>query len=105
LGAVWCYFHAFPPTSSFSILDVAAYFGFTAFGAILQLPGIGGGLQIASVVILTELFRIPVEQALGFSLLIWAGTSMVVLPFGIPLALHEGLTLGKLRRLGREAAV
>jgi hypothetical protein len=101
-GAVWSYFHAFPPVSSFSILDIAAYFGFTAFGAIFQLPGIGGGLQIASVVVLTELFRMSVEQATGFSLLVWAGTSMIVLPFGIPLALYGGLSLGKLRRMGRE---
>jgi hypothetical protein len=101
----WSYFHAFPPASSFSILDIAAYFGFTAFGAILQLPGIGGGLQIASVVILTELFRLSVEQATGFSLLVWAGTSMIVLPFGIPLALYGGLSLGKLRSMGREASL
>jgi len=102
-GAVWSYFHAFPPASSFSILDIAAYFGFTAFGAILQLPGIGGGLQVASIVILTELFRMSVEQATGFSLLVWAGTSMIVLLSGIPLALYGGLSLGKVRSMGREA--
>jgi glycosyltransferase 2 family protein len=102
-GAVWSYFHAFPPASSFSILDIAAYFGFTAFGAVFQLPGIGGGMQIASIVILTELFHMSVEQATGLSLLIWAGTSMIVLPFGIPLALYRGLSLGKLRAMGREA--
>ncbi|HSU32411.1 MAG TPA: lysylphosphatidylglycerol synthase transmembrane domain-containing protein [Bryobacteraceae bacterium] len=105
LGAVWSYFHAFPPASSFSTLDIATYLGFTAFGAILQLPGIGGGMQIASVVILTELFRMPVEQAIGFSLFVWAGTTIVVLPFGVPLALDAGLTLRKLRGMGREASL
>ena len=105
LGGGYCYFRAFPPASGFSITDVAAYWGFTSFGAAVQLPGIGGGMQIASVFILTELFRMPLDQATGFSLLIWAGTSLIVLPIGIPLASYGGLNLAKLRRIGREAAL
>jgi hypothetical protein len=103
LCSVWCYFRAFPPASDFTLLDVAAFLGFVAFGAIIQLPGIGGGMQIASVVVLTELFHLPVELASGFSLLIWAGSNLIVLPFGIPLALYQGLKLKELRRIGDEA--
>ncbi len=105
LGGGYCYFRAFPPASGFGIVDVAAYWGFTSFGAIVQLPGIGGGIQIASVFILTELFRMPLDQATGFSLLIWAGTSLAVLPVGVPLAFYGGLNFRKLRRIGRETTL
>lgn len=105
IGGGYCYFRAFPPTSGFSLIDVAAYWGFMSFGAVIQLPGIGGGLQIASVFILTELFHMPLDQATGFSLLIWAGTSLSVLLVGLPLAFHRGLSFRNLRRIGKEAAL
>ncbi|HWF47994.1 MAG TPA: lysylphosphatidylglycerol synthase transmembrane domain-containing protein [Bryobacteraceae bacterium] len=102
LGAYWCYFRGFPPTSAYSVSDIAGFIGFIGLGGIVQLPGIGGGMQIASVVILTELFRISVEVATGFTLLLWVGTTLVPLPFGVVLGLIQGLNLKKLRNLGEE---
>jgi hypothetical protein len=64
----------------------------------VQLPGIGGGVQIASVVVLTELFHKPVELATGLSLLMWAGLALIVLPFGVPLALMRHLKVSEFRR-------
>ncbi len=104
-GGVYSYFRSFPPVSSFSILDIVAYFGFVIFGAIVQLPGIGGGMQIASVVVLTELFHMPVEQATGFSLMVWAGTSLIVLPIGVPVAFYNGLNFRQLRHIEKESVV
>lgn len=105
LGAYWCYFHGFPPTSHDTLLDVAGFIGFVGLGGIIQLPGIGGGMQIASVVVLTELFRLRVEVATGFTLLLWVGTTLVPLPFGGALALVQGLNLKQIRNIGDESAL
>lgn len=105
LGAGYSYFQSFPPASRFSMVDICAYWGFISFGSIIQLPGIGGGVQIASALVLTELFRMPLDQAAGFSLLIWAGTSLTVLFVGIPLAFYGGLSFRKLRGIGKETAL
>jgi hypothetical protein len=105
LGAYWCYFRAFPMTRGFSFWDIAGLLGFIGLGGIVQLPGIGGGMQIAAVIILTELFRLPVEAATGFTLLLWVGTTLVPLPFGVPLALVQGLNLKQLRNLREESAL
>ncbi|HEX4807553.1 MAG TPA: lysylphosphatidylglycerol synthase transmembrane domain-containing protein [Bryobacteraceae bacterium] len=99
LAAYWCYFQAFPPTEDIALLDVAGFLGFIGLGGIIQLPGIGGGMQMASLIVLTALFRLPVEAATGFTLLIWVGTTLVVLPFGIPLVLIQGLNLKQISTL------
>jgi glycosyltransferase 2 family protein len=102
LISVWCYFRAYPETSSFHLLDVAAFWGFVAVGAIVQLPGVGGGMQIASILVLTELFELPVEAATGLAVLIWAGSSFIAVPLGLPLVLQAGLNLKEIRQLGAE---
>jgi hypothetical protein len=105
LVSLWCYFQAYPDTSGFRMLDVAAFWGFVAIGAIIQLPGIGGGMQIVSVFVLTELFELPVEPATGLALLIWAGTSWIAVPLGIPFLCHEGLGWREIRRLREESGL
>ncbi|HXE15034.1 MAG TPA: lysylphosphatidylglycerol synthase transmembrane domain-containing protein [Bryobacteraceae bacterium] len=107
LAAVWCFFHSHPAFRDFGMLEVAIYLGFVSIGNIVQLPGIGGGVQLISVVVLTELFHRPLEVATGLSLLIWAGLSLVVLPFGIALAMLGHLKIADIRRymrgMGQEA--
>ena len=67
-----------------------------------QIPGVGGGMQLVSVIVLTEMFRIPLEVASGMSIVIWAITFVVVLPFGILAALQEGLSFRKILSLKEE---
>jgi glycosyltransferase 2 family protein len=98
LGAVWCYFQAHPALRGYGLLDVAMYLGFVSIGSIVQLPGIGGGVQIVSVIVLTELFHTPVEVATGLSLLVWIGLALIVLPFGIPLALVRHIKFSEFRQ-------
>jgi hypothetical protein len=62
-------------------------------------------MQIASVVVLTELFRLPVEVATGFTLLLWVGTTLVPLPFGVVMGPVQGLNLKKIRNMGEESAL
>jgi hypothetical protein len=98
LAAVWCFFQSHPAFRDFGLLDVAVYVGFVSVGNIVQLPGIGGGVQIVSVIVLTELFHKPLEIATGLSLLVWAGLALIVLPFGITLALMGHLKVSDIRR-------
>jgi hypothetical protein len=78
--------------------------GFVAFGTVIQLPGIGGGMQMVSVLVLHEIFGIPVEVATSMTLVIWIITFVILVPVGIPLALHEGLNWKKLKALREEAS-
>lgn len=105
LASIWCYFRAYPDTSGFRMLDVAAFLGFVSIGAIIQLPGVGGGMQITSVLVLTELFGLPVEPAAGLALLIWAGSSLVAVPLGAPFLFHEGLSWREIRQFREESGL
>lgn len=103
IGACYfCLFQAFPETSGLGWKDALIFMGFVSFGSIVQVPGIGGGMQIVTVVVLTELFRLPLELATSMALLTWAITFVVIIPPGLLLALHEGLTWKRLRRLESE---
>ncbi len=97
-------FQASPATSGFTLREVVIFVGFVAFGGVIQIPGIGGGVQVVSVIVLTELFGVGLEAAAGLALLIWIIAFVVIVPVGLALAFHEGLTLAKLRKLEREAA-
>ena len=86
----------------FGWTDVLIFMGFVSFGSVVQIPGIGGGVQVAAVLVLTELFRLPMEIAASLALLLWIMTFVVVVPLGVVLALREGLDWAKLRSLRRE---
>lgn len=86
----------------FGTVDVFIFMGFLAFGAVIQIPGIGGGVQVVSVLVLTELFRIPLEAATSVAMVLWVITFVVVVPIGLALALAEGLNWSKLKQLERE---
>ena len=76
--------------------------GFVAFGSIVQIPGIGGGMQVASVVVLTELFGLDLASATGAAVLIWLSMYVFVTPFGILLAIHEGVKWKEISHLKPE---
>jgi glycosyltransferase 2 family protein len=102
VACYWCVVQAF---SGFSItfIDLLIFLGFVAFGAVIQLPGIGGGIQVASVLVLTELFGARLETATAFAFIIWIMTFVVIVPAGLLVALREGLHWNNLRQIGREA--
>lgn len=86
----------------FSLVDALIFLGFVSFGAVIQLPGIGGGVQVAAVVVLTELFGVPLEIATSVSILFWISNFVVVVPFGLVLTLHEGVSWRRLSHLRSE---
>jgi hypothetical protein len=98
-------FRMFPATAGFGLMDVLIFLGFVAFGSIVQIPGIGGGMQVVSVVVLTELFRLPLEVATSIAIASWMISFVTIVPIGLVLAFHEGLQWGKLRHLGEVEGV
>ena len=99
VACYYCIFKASAVTAHFSLMDVLIFVGFVAFGAVVQIPGIGGGLQIVSVVVLTQLFQMQVEIASGLAVILWAITFVVVVPIGLALAFHDGVKWSRLRHL------
>jgi hypothetical protein len=101
-GGTICFFRAFPATAHMSNLDTIVYLGFVAFGSIVQIPGIGGGVQIAGTVVLSQLFGLSAAEAAGIAVANWLVTWVSILPFGVALAAHEGLQWQNLRRIGED---
>lgn len=99
----WCLARSFPGILG-SLVDVLIFMGFVSFGAIIQIPGIGGGVQVVAVIVLTELFGVRLELATSFAFLTWFLTFVAIVPFGLILALKEGLDWHSLRRIGQEAS-
>ena len=102
-AGIYCLFHAFGPTSRFGWNDTLVFTGFVAFGSAVQLPGIGGGMQLAAILVLTELFALPLEAATACALLVWVATWLTIVPFGLLFAFTEGLHWSSLRRIKEEA--
>ncbi len=53
------------PDVHLSFTEVMTMMGFVTFAGVVQLPGVGGGMQIAALLVLTEMFGIPIETASG----------------------------------------
>jgi uncharacterized protein (TIRG00374 family) len=90
--------------ASLSFVDVLVLLGFVSFGTIIQIPGIGGGMQVVTIVVLTELFAVKLEVATAFAMLVWIITFVAIVPVGLGLALKEGLDWHSLRQIGRETS-
>jgi uncharacterized protein (TIRG00374 family) len=63
------------------------------FGSLIQLPGVGGGSQLATIALLNWLFGVENEIAVSCGMLIWLATFMSVIPMGLLLAHRERLSL------------
>ena len=103
-GAFFCVLRAFPATSQLGVTDVVILLGFVAFGSAVQIPGVGGGMQIAAVLVLTEFFGIGFSVASGIAMVLWIISFVVIVPIGLALAFHEGIKWRNLRHLDPEAA-
>jgi uncharacterized protein (TIRG00374 family) len=94
-----CLFKACRETAGFTLQEVMVFIGLVAFGSVVQIPGIGGGVQLVSVIVLTKLYGIPVEVATSMAIVIWLVTFVAVVPAGLILAFHEGINWRKLKDL------
>ena len=102
-AAFGCVFKAFPATHELGVTDVVILLGFVCLGSIVQIPGVGGGMQIMTVLVLTEFFGVTLEAASGIALVLWIITFVVIVPFGLVLAFHEGIQWRNLRHIEQTA--
>jgi hypothetical protein len=75
---------------------------FTLVGSAAQLPGVGGGSQLATFLVLTLVFGVEREPAAVASIVIWLITFAGCCLVGLPLLFREGWSIGELRKMARE---
>jgi uncharacterized membrane protein YbhN (UPF0104 family) len=101
----FCYFalfHAYSGLAAFRLQDILVFMGFVSFGNIVQIPAVGGGFQLVTVIVLTELFQVPPELATSLAITTWIITFVVIVPLGLFLSFREGVNWKKLRDIGKE---
>jgi glycosyltransferase 2 family protein len=84
-----------------TVSKVLLLMGSSMLGSLVQLPGVGGGSQLATISALQHIFLAPHELAASCGLLLWLSTFMSVAPAGLVLARYERLSL---RQLSEESA-
>jgi glycosyltransferase 2 family protein len=92
---------------SLTLEDAMLVLAFTLVGSAVQVPGIGGGSQAGSIVALTAIFGVEMEPAVAAAIVLWLISFASVSLVGVPLLVHEGLSLGKLKEMAeheKEAA-
>ena len=94
--------HAFEgQLRSLSFAGAALVLAFTMVGSAAQLPGMGGGSQVASFLVFTLIFGVDKEPAAVASIVTWLVTFVACCLVGLPLLFHEGWSVGELKRIAR----
>ncbi|SRR6266536_18398 len=85
-----------PPLQSVGLSECFLLIFASMLGSLVQLPGVGGGSQLATISTLQRVFDVRAELAASCGILLWAVTFMSVVPLGLTLAHRERLSLRKL---------
>jgi uncharacterized protein (TIRG00374 family) len=89
--------HAYGPAlEQMTISKVLLLMGSSMLGSLIQLPGVGGGSQLATISALQHIFQASHELAASCGILLWLATFVSVVPVGLLLAHRERLSLRKL---------
>jgi hypothetical protein len=99
-GAFYCVFRAFPVLDSLSFSDIVMTLGFVCFGSVLQIPGVGGGIQLVTILVLTEMYHVSIEASTGVALFVWLSSFLSIVPIGLLLAFQEGIKWRNMRHVG-----
>ena len=102
-GCFLCVFRAFPATAQLGFADIIIVLGFVSFGSVVQIPGVGGGMQIVTVLVLTEFYGVGLEAASGVALMLWLISFFMIVPAGLAWAFHEGIKWRSLKNIRAEA--
>ncbi|HUK24003.1 MAG TPA: lysylphosphatidylglycerol synthase transmembrane domain-containing protein [Terriglobales bacterium] len=76
--------------------QVLLLMGSSMVGSMIQLPGVGGGSQLATIAMLEYVFDAPHELAASCGIMLWIVTFLAIVPVGLALAHRERLSLRKL---------
>ena len=90
--------HAYgAPMDALSTTKVLLLMGSSMIGSMVQLPGVGGGSQLATISALDHVFHIvPRELAVSCGIMLWLVTFVAIVPVGLLLSHQERLSLRKL---------
>ena len=89
--------HAYgTPLEHMTVSKVLLLMGSSMLGSLIQLPGVGGGSQLATISALQHIFNASHELAASCGILLWLATFVCVVPAGLLLAHRERLSLRKL---------
>jgi hypothetical protein len=83
--------------------DVMLMMCASMFGSMVQLPGVGGGSQLAVISVLSGVFggepyNVTPELAVSCGMLLWLVCFMAVIPAGLIMARWEKISLGSLSK-------
>jgi glycosyltransferase 2 family protein len=81
--------------------QVLVLMGASMIGSLVQLPGVGGGSQLATIATLEHVFDVPKEMAASCGIMLWLVTFVAVVPVGLFLAHRERISL---RKVSQETA-
>lgn len=88
--------HAYgAPMQEMSVTRVLLLMGSSMVGSMLQLPGVGGGSQLATIEVLDKVFGVSREIAVSCGILLWLVSFIAIVPIGLLLAHRERLSLRK----------
>jgi len=92
------------PMHAMSTTKVLLLMGSSMVGSMVQLPGVGGGSQLATISAMDHVFDIvPKELAVSCGIMLWLVSFVAVIPAGLLLAHRERLSLRKLSAEADEA--
>ncbi|MGA7078188.1 MAG: lysylphosphatidylglycerol synthase transmembrane domain-containing protein [Terriglobales bacterium] len=83
--------------------QVLVLMGASMIGSLVQLPGIGGGAQLATIAALQRIFDVPPELAASCGILLWLVSFVAIVPVGLLLSHFERLSLRKLSAESEQA--
>jgi uncharacterized protein (TIRG00374 family) len=101
-----CYFeitHAYPSLRYMPFSHMVLLLGFGMVGGLAQLPAIGGGAQIATILALANVFSVPRELAVSCGILLWLVSFQAVTPVGLILARRRHLSFRAFSSAGEAA--
>jgi len=98
--------HAYgAPMQYMSVTKVLLLMASSMVGSMVQLPGVGGGAQLATIEALDKVFDVPRELAVSCGILLWLVSFMAIVPVGLLFAHHERLSLRKVAQESEQAEV
>jgi uncharacterized protein (TIRG00374 family) len=94
--------HAFGGAlGTINVGDAMLVLAFTLAGSAVQLPGVGGGAQVATFLAYTAILGIEKEPAMAAAIVLWLISFAACSLAGVPLLFREGFSLGKLREMAQ----
>jgi uncharacterized protein (TIRG00374 family) len=79
-------------------VEILVLIGCSMLGSLIQLPGMGGGSQLATIAILAsgQWFAVPKELAVSCGILLWLVCFVAVIPIGIFFAIRGHVLLRRM---------